>query len=1105
MKKYYFLVGFCLLCVSQFSAQTTETFETETTGAFSFTNNGQVFDITSPTPTISNFNIYDSGTNQFGWDGSNPDSKFIDNTLNITDNETGAEVEISTSDGAGFTLKSMYLYLANSFINAPASGSCTITGKLNGAVQYTVTVNLSGSFPNTSIAVNNGYTYIDMATFGSGGDNSNTAIDEFVILTTGDFEYIGLDAMTWQAVTLNAAPVFTSGTTANVAENTTSVMTVTATDADSDPITYSITGGSDPGDFNINTNTGALTFASAPDFENPADSNTDNVYTVQVTASDGTDTTDQTINVTVTNVDDTAPVVSSVSVPANATYTAGQSLDFTVNSSENVTVNTGGGTPRIPLTIGASTRYASYLSGSGTSALVFRYTVQTGDNDLDGIAVGAAIEENGATLRGASNNDLVTTLNSVGSTANVLVDALAPNAPSTPDLAAASDDGVSNTDNTTADNTPTFTGTSEANATVTLISSIDGSLGTTTADGTGNWSFTPGTALSDNTHNITATATDAAGNTSPASSALAITIDTSIYTYDNGVWTPQDPNGNAILTDDVQVLSGTAVFNQDIEINNLTVASGATLNIEEVLTINGDIVNNGDLVFVSNATGTGQLGEVPGSSTITGDVTVERYIPARRAFRFVSPAVTTTNNIHDNWQEGAISNTDDPKPNYGTHITGNTVDQTNGFDGTPSGNPSLFGFDNTGQAWTTIANTDVTTLTAGTPLRLFVRGDRSIDVTDNAAVPTNTTLRATGSLETGTYTNPSMSQVANGYNFIGNPYQAIVDMNSVLANSINLNPNHYYVWDPNLSTRGAYVTVSLPLGSNPSGSEANQFLQPGQGAFVQTSAVGFALFLVGEADKAVAEVETDVFRPSNTAAFINVQLWEQSAFANNTVASDGLRINFSPGGSNAVLSNDATKLGNLDENIALVNNGNYLSIENREMPVEGETLELFVNQYRFQNYVFKVETANLGNVTAYLQDNYLGTQTQLANNAVTTINFNVDENVDASVEPDRFSIVFDALMNVEDNGLTGFSIYPNPVKNDGFFIRTSLNPGAEVDIVLHDLLGRQVFQTVETVAGNHKLSVKNLRLNAGIYLVKISHRPSTGSGQATHTEKLIIE
>ncbi|MDD7885768.1 T9SS type A sorting domain-containing protein [Flavivirga sp. 57AJ16] len=124
-------------------------------------------------------------------------------------------------------------------------------------------------------------------------------------------------------------------------------------------------------------------------------------------------------------VDAVAPTVSSVTVPADATYVAGQNLDFTINTDENVTVNAGGGTPQLSLTVGATTRQAVYQSGSGTSALLFRYTVQAGELDTDGIAIGT-LGANGGTLRDGVGNDLNTTLNSVGSTTAVLVDAAAP-------------------------------------------------------------------------------------------------------------------------------------------------------------------------------------------------------------------------------------------------------------------------------------------------------------------------------------------------------------------------------------------------------------------------------------------------------------------------------------------------------------------------------------------------------------------------------------------------------------------------------------------------------------------------------------------------------
>src|SRR5205823_5449738 len=91
------------------------------------------------------------------------------------------------------------------------------------------------------------------------------------------------------------------------------------------------------------------------------------------------------------------------------------------------------------------------------------------------------------------------------------IDGSAPSAPSTPDLTAASDTGSSNTDNLTNVTTPTFTGTAEANSTVTLFS--DGSpVGTATANGSGSWTITSST-LASGPHNITARATDLAGNT----------------------------------------------------------------------------------------------------------------------------------------------------------------------------------------------------------------------------------------------------------------------------------------------------------------------------------------------------------------------------------------------------------------------------------------------------------------------------------------------------------------------------------------------------------------------------------------------------------------
>ncbi|WP_203293903.1 cadherin domain-containing protein [Maricaulis parjimensis] len=111
--------------------------------------------------------------------------------------------------------------------------------------------------------------------------------------------------------TPNSAPVFTSATTASVDENTAgTVYTATATDADNNTLSYSIVGGADQSAFSINSSTGAVTFNTTPDFENPADANSDNAYEVTIRVSDGTTSVDQTVTITVDDVNE-APALTS--------------------------------------------------------------------------------------------------------------------------------------------------------------------------------------------------------------------------------------------------------------------------------------------------------------------------------------------------------------------------------------------------------------------------------------------------------------------------------------------------------------------------------------------------------------------------------------------------------------------------------------------------------------------------------------------------------------------------------------------------------------------------------------------------------------------------
>ena len=89
----------------------------------------------------------------------------------------------------------------------------------------------------------------------------------------------------------------------------------------------------------------------------------------------------------------------------------------------------------------------------------------------------------------------------------------------------------------------------------------------------------------------------------------------------------------------------------------------------------------------------------------------------------------------------------DPNPGYGTHITG-PGSSTNGFDATNTNNASMYTFNNATQTWATIPNTSGI-LKAGNPYRILVRGSRAVDLSNNAAPSSVTTLRATGTLQHG--------------------------------------------------------------------------------------------------------------------------------------------------------------------------------------------------------------------------------------------------------------------------------------------------------------------------------------------------------------------
>ncbi|MES2943068.1 MAG: VCBS repeat-containing protein, partial [Pseudomonadota bacterium] len=128
-----------------------------------------------------------------------------------------------------------------------------------------------------------------------------------------------------------------------------------------------------------------------------------------------------------------APVGAVTTTTADGNYGIGKVITLHIAFSEDVIVDTTGGTPRLQLQTGAVPGFAVYTGGSGTSTLTFAYTVQAGDvsADLD-FSSSTALELNGSTIQDAAGNDAILTLavpgatGSLGANAALVIDGMAP-------------------------------------------------------------------------------------------------------------------------------------------------------------------------------------------------------------------------------------------------------------------------------------------------------------------------------------------------------------------------------------------------------------------------------------------------------------------------------------------------------------------------------------------------------------------------------------------------------------------------------------------------------------------------------------------------------
>ncbi len=245
-------------------------------------------------------------------------------------------------------------------------------------------------------------------------------------------------------------------------------------------------------------------------------------------------------------VDTTAPAAPVITTPAGVTADGTPTITGTAEAGATVTVLNGG-----------TALGSTVVDGAGNWS--FTPTADLGD---------------GPHVITATATDAVGNLSPSGAGITLTIDAGPPDVPI-----------LTSTGGPTNDTTPTITGTAEAGATVT-ISDAGSVLGTTLAGTDGTFTFTAPVALGDGIHNLTATATDAAGQTSAASQPLAITVDTAppdmpILTSGGGATANATPviTGTGEAGAQVTLLDGTAPVGTAVVAANgtFTVTPGTAL------------------------------------------------------------------------------------------------------------------------------------------------------------------------------------------------------------------------------------------------------------------------------------------------------------------------------------------------------------------------------------------------------------------------------------------------------------------------------------------------------------------------------------------------
>lgn len=530
----------------------------------------------------------------------------------------------------------------------------------------------------------------------------------------------------------------------------------------------------------------------------------------------------------------------------------------------------------------------------------------------------------------------------------------------------------------------------------------------------GNLGFSSGkVALNGNTLTLNGTVSGMSASnsfTGSNTSSLAVTSTTSVGTI----------YFNQTTSADVSTTNGTnALQNLVVSGSGGSVTLGNKLNLFNRLSVSAGTLNTGGvLVLRSISSNTAYVDQVGG--TISGQVTVERYIHKQfRGWRMATAPVTfngiisnDNDKVLNNWQSNfGYSN------NYGTRITAAvTPSGTNGIDDATNSS-NLLTYNSSTAAWNKVVNTKTETMSGSSGSAdnkgffIFIRGDRTVTPTTNGTPNSfvTTTLASKGLLQTGTQTFTYTGASGNSW-LIGNPYACPVDMSTITYNNIG---NFVYFWDPNLTgistnSPGTYTYFDRTnWAAGPVSGATSKYFQSGQGFLVKPTSTSASIVFAETNKTTSANNNTQINGTINGSVdLFNIKLFAVQPNGDVTNV-DGLRAKF---GSYAddVDDDDCIKIAASIESIGLLRKGTSLAIEARPSIVTTDTLFLVMNNMvAGTNYEFFINPVNFDASVSgcKLIDNFLNTETPISLTSNSSIQFSVTS-VAGSNAANRFSVVF---------------------------------------------------------------------------------------------------